>query len=389
MNKNTFIILFIIISFVSLSINAQQQQKFPTAETISMTIPDNIIVTTTDIATYINTHAHSDVDKLKWLYTWITKNITYDVKYSSNNQNPTYKSTDEIVEKAFKNRSGVCLHYAHLFSDIANKMNIKTYVINGYTKQDKENIDKESHAWCCAYVDGAWALFDPTWDAGYIVQNKFVRRPTDKYFMTNPQEFIQTHMPFDPMWQLLNYPLTNYDFMNIERVNAEKIYFNYNDSINKYQQADELTQLVALNARIESVGLLNDFIKKEYNNNQYNINVHYFNSASNSYNKAIEQLNYFILYRNNQFKPEKEESQVRAFIDSIEYYFDQSKTYLKNIIHPNATLNKNITQLYGATKEANKALQEQKEFVDKYYSTKKPFRKTLFNKYTWMGIPLN
>jgi hypothetical protein len=46
-----------------------------------------------------------------------------------------------------------------------------------------------------------------------------------------------------------------------------------------------------------------------------------------------------------------------------------------------------MMQLNKSLDEATFNLNEQKVFLDKYFSTGKLFRKSLFYKYTWMGIP--
>jgi hypothetical protein len=48
-----------------------------------------------------------------------------------------------------------------------------------------------------------------------------------------------------------------------------------------------------------------------------------------------------------------------------------------------------IAQLNRSIDEAMKNLTEQKAFLDKYFKTGKMFRKSLFYKYRWMGVPLN
>ena len=73
-------------------------------------------------------------------------------------------------------------------------------------------LDKTSHAWCMVFIDNKWSLYDPTWDAGQSVS--FNQPVNTIYFKVSPSVFIQSHMPFDPMFQLLNYPLTYKEFNN-------------------------------------------------------------------------------------------------------------------------------------------------------------------------------
>ena len=38
----------------------------------------------------------------------------------------------------------------------------------------------------------------------------------DDYFMMKPEKAIKSHMPFDPLWQFLNYPITSTEFYEDE-----------------------------------------------------------------------------------------------------------------------------------------------------------------------------
>jgi hypothetical protein len=66
-----------------------------------------------------------------------------------------------------------------------------------------------------------------------------------------------------------------------------------------------------------------------------------------------------------------------------------ARLILKEINDPDSNTAASILQLSRSIDEAMMNLNEQKLFVDKYFKTGKMFRKTLFYKYTWMGIPLN
>jgi transglutaminase/protease-like cytokinesis protein 3 len=63
-----------------------------------------------------------------------------------------------------------------------------------------------------AKIDGSWYIFDPTWGAGYV--NKyFIKKLNNAYFKVEPAQIIASHIPFDYLWQFLNYPITNGEFM--------------------------------------------------------------------------------------------------------------------------------------------------------------------------------
>jgi transglutaminase/protease-like cytokinesis protein 3 len=55
---------------------------------------------------------------------------------------------------------------------------------------------------------------DPTWGAGHVQNNKYVRKLDDSYFKADPEKLIQTHHPYDPLWQFLYYPISEQEFYN-------------------------------------------------------------------------------------------------------------------------------------------------------------------------------
>jgi len=86
-----------------------------------------------------------------------------------------YAKTEDKITKALKTRRGICENYATLFMDICNKTGIKSFVVEGYTKQNGF-ADYIPHAWSAALIDTTWYLFDPTWGSGYVNNGKFVSK---------------------------------------------------------------------------------------------------------------------------------------------------------------------------------------------------------------------
>ena len=204
-------------------------------------------------------------------------------------------------------------------------------------------------------------------------------------------------MPFDPLWQFLNYPVTNQEFYEGKTgLNKTKPYFNYQDTLSQFEQETEIEKLESSSRRIEKNGVKNSLVfdrlqhnkrEIEYYNNK--ILVETYNSAVNQYNEGINQLNKFIDYRNKQFTPKKPDNEIREMVDLPEKSLIDSREKLKEIKKPDSNTANSMIQLNKSIDEAMLNLNEQKAFLDKYFSTGKMFRKSLFYKYTWMGIPLN
>jgi hypothetical protein len=383
-----------LILFGTLSgLDAQKGTELFPADKIALQIPDSLTNTTYGIASYINSNFSSQKDKSRAIFIWIAKNIQYDIEnmYAIN----FYQSPKELVDKVLSSKKGICMHFAELFKDLAEQVGIKSYVISGYTKQNGF-VDYIPHAWCAGLVDSTWVFFDPTWGSGYVQNAKFIRQVNNLYFMTKPEQLIKSHMPFDPLWQFLNYPITNQEFYESKfQINKTKPFLNYNDTLSIYETDSEIERLLSSSRRIESNGVKNSLIFDRLQHNKREIEyynnkmiVERFNSATNMYNEGIGQLNAFINYRNNLFNPKRTDSEIKQMVEEVEISFKNSFDKLKEIKSNDPNIATSVMQLNKSIEEARLNLDEQKVFLDKYFSTGKVFRKSLFYKYTWMGIPI-
>lgn len=388
------VVTFILLIGISSGMYAQKKaNEFAGVDKTALQIPDSLTKSTKNISQYINSNFTGDTDKSRAVFIWIENNIQYDIDnmFAIN----FYQNTNEVIDEVLKTRKGICMHYAELFSSIANQSGIKTYVISGYTKQNGF-VDYIPHSWCACLIDSTWCFVDPTWGSGYIQNSKFVKKTDDYYFKTKPEQLIKSHMPFDPLWQFLNYPVTNQEFYEGKTaINKEKPYFNYQDTLSKFEQESEIEKLESSSLRIEQNGVRNSLVfdrlqhnkrEIEYYNNK--LIVETYNTSVNFYNDGINQLNRFIDYRNKQFTPAKSEMEIREMVFVAESSFLNSKAKLKEIKNPDSNTAMSIIQLTGSIDEAMVNLEEQKAFVNKYFSTGKLSRKSLFRTYTWMGIPI-
>lgn len=371
----------------------QNNNMFNKIDIIALKISDSLTFRTSDISMYMNQNFSNKLDRLRAIFIWISKNIDYDVENMF--EIITYTNEDELIRKVLETRKGICSHYAELFSDIANKSGIKTYVISGYTKQNGQ-IDNASHAWCASLIDTMWVITDPTWGAGYVQNSKYFKKVNNSYFNVKPEIIIKSHMPFDPLWQFLYYPITNQEFYDGRISNISKVFFNYSDSLLKHESLSDIEKLTTSTQRIKANGIKNILIRDKIINNTDKINVYNENNSVDKYNYAVSQfnigvdfLNKFISYRNNQFEPKKTDAEIKQMVDTVSVFFNLSLKTLNEIKNPNSNISSAISQLKNLYKEAEYNLNEQKIFVEKYINTSKIFRKTLFRKYTWMGIPLN
>jgi len=378
------LITIFIIGFASV-INAQNNNEFSKVDNIALKIPDSMTHTTSGLSDYINDNFSRETDKSRAIFVWIANNIRYDIENISAVN--TYKNTGEIIDKVLKTRKGVCMHYAELYNEIANRVGIKSYVVPGYTKQNG-SVDKLPHAWCASLIGSTWFLIDPTWGSGYIQNSRFVKKINDAYFKVKPELFIKSHMPFDPLWQFLNYPITNKEFYEGKLTTSRKRpFFNYLDTLRKYEQETEVEKLVSESARIEKNGIVNSLILDQLKNNKREIEyyrekqtVEMFNSAVNLYNEGINELNEFIVYRNKRFLPGKTDNEIKNMVDEAEYLLINSQRRLKEIRNPDSKTADLITQFSKSVGEALRILNEQKIFINNYLKSDETLRNSLFYK---------
>jgi len=387
-------LLLTIILGLQIELYGQKNSEYTAVDKLMLQIPDSLTKTSQSLADYIRLKFTKPNDQSRAIFIWIDKNIQYDIDnmYAINFD----QKTNEIIDKALKTRKGICISYAELFNDIANKVGLKSYVILGYTKQ-KGFVDYIPHAWCASMLDSSWFLFDPTWGSGYIQNGKFVKQINNYYFKMKPEQLVKSHMPFDPLWQFLHYPVTNQEFYEGKtQINSSKNFFNFVDTLKLFEKQSEMEQLLSSSFRIEKNGVKNSLIFErlqynkrviEYYNNKKIVDS--YNSAANSFNTGINFLNVFVEYRNKQFIPQKSDSEIRQMVDTVDYLFNQSKRQLNSIKNPDSTMAISIIQLNKSINDATVNLNDQKAFLDKYFKTGKLFRKSLFVKYTWFGIPLN
>ena len=239
MRKYATLILFIVCT-----VNLSGQSSFTEIDKKSKSLIDTTL-NAIKIANQLTTDLPEVQQKVRALYIWITHNIEYDLSQVGTQRD--YESNAEIIEDVILEKKGVCMHYAELFFAMCNAIGIKNYMISGYTKTFNGKIAPYSHVWNAVVIDSKYFLLDLTWAAGYILNGEYVHKFRDNYFLITPKEFINTHMPFDPIWQFLENPINNDDFTTNDFTKVEtKGEFNFQDSIKTFEKLSELEQLLAL-----------------------------------------------------------------------------------------------------------------------------------------------
>ena len=370
------------LAMLTLPIFAQKENPYRKTDEIAVSIPKSQTRTSADIAAYISAHFTGQTEQARAIYMWIATHIEYDIPAMS--LTGSYMKKSEILNDVLSMRKGICSHYAELFTDIARQVGIESYVVAGYTKQG-DYVDETPHAWNAARIDSVWYLFDATWGAGYIRQNRFVKKVDDAYFRMEPSCAILTHMPFDPMWQFLSEPITHDEFYGKNRTaHHPVIYFNCTDTLTNYIRMNRMDQLISSLARMESNNNGNLFIASqvrdmerglEYYKNQVNTDL--FNAAVDRFNEGIIRFNDFIDYRQNRFMPEKADEELRQMLALAEFHLMDAGSKLWSIEAPDIDMAESIADMNAIIERVMIKLYRHKAFLEEYLNTEKSRRKLL------------
>ncbi|WP_189318497.1 transglutaminase domain-containing protein [Flavobacterium sp. LM5] len=357
-------------------------------------IPKSSTKNSKSIADYIAANFKSENEKLRASFFWVASNISYDV---ANMENIEFSDTSEQkIDKTLNTRKGVCIHYAELFNAIVSQLGFESVIIEGYTKQFGK-VAALSHAWCAVKSEGKWWLFDPTWGAGSVNNGVFTKKLNNFYFKTPPKAMLETHMPFDYLWQLSRYPISNAEFISGKVVaNPAKLVFNFADEIEKLKQKTEEIKLFECISRVEANGVLTKLIKDYLENKKNELSGKRNNQAVEKLNLIVEEsnaatamFNDFIFYRNKKFKPTLPDDTIREMIAAPKAKVVKCQKELDAIGTLNDSNRATLTAFRKNLSELLLQIEEQEKFVNEYLSNGKLSRKSMFSKVTWFGLPVN
>lgn len=362
--------------FISCAITGIAQDIFnDKVDRTALSIPVKETNTTTDIAAYIKANFDSDSKKVRAIYTWVAANI----RYNTDSIHPVIFEEDreQRVASTLRRRKGVCENYASIFNEICLKSGLRSLIVEGYTRQNG-SMDKTPHAWCTVFTDNNWQLYDPTWDEDIAHRGLFSGNINYDYFQASPEVFVQSHMPFDPMFQLLNYPITYNEFYNGNTRISNKPFFNYIDSISAFEKSNSLDKYLSAASRIEKNGAPTPKVTNKLNQLKMDIEIIYqdrdtalYNSAVADYNQALAVFNTFINYRNNQFTPAKTDDEIQYIFDSVEKGITAARHKLKEVNRSKANLTLNTAPLEKVVYDLTLHVEEQQAFLKDYLSSEK------------------
>ena len=375
MIKEVLLSGFLLISTLGFS-----QSDYSEIDINSKTVPDSL-TDNIQIADYLTKGLETDIDKARAIYIWIAHNIKYDL--TQINSGKCYDSDQEIINEVLNERQGVCQHYSELFLAMSKSVGLESHLISGYTRDIFGNIADLSHAWNGIRIDSNYYMIDVTLAAGYELKGKYVHKFRDDYFLKSPKEFIRDHMPFDPIWQFLDNPIDNNDFINKDFSRLEtKGNFAFKDYIQQYAKQNELEQLENSNKRIIANGIKNNLIQKQVDENNLQITNRKYNLAIDTLNYGIDNYNLYITHKNRQFRnPKLEDSRVKELIDNADNGVFTANEIFYGLFSSNKELNDLITDARNRMPDLISDLEREKDFVDRYLKKWKPLRIFMFLTY--------
>jgi len=180
------------------------------------------------LVAYLIQGLHTDSEKARAIYRWITDRISYDADAFLSG-----RMEDMTVDDVMKKRMSVCFGFSNLFEKMAKEAGLEVKSISGYAKaygtSQGQHFDKPNHAWNAVHINGNWFLIDTTWGAGYIKNGKFKKEMSEAFFLTPPEQFVFSHFPVDEQWQLQRTShLSQREFESLPQI--EPTFFNNNIS---------------------------------------------------------------------------------------------------------------------------------------------------------------
>jgi len=316
------------------------------------------------LADFIHEHFTEEKEAAAAIYWWLGNNITYDLQAYRQAGNTRNESLQIILERTFKQRKGVCEGYAGIMDSVFRLLHIPSFSIGGYTRQG-EIISPVPHAWVAAKIDQKWMLFDPTWAAGSLIGKRFETRFDPGFFMLKPDQMRLTHMPYDPIWQFSEQPLSHQDFIHSKFQQTNLIgVFAYTDSIAAFENLDQNTQMLAEYHRIlryyyphNAINTRLDFLSQNLEIARYNQEVDWLNQATTSYNQAATSYNDWVDWQQRNGSHHSETSD-RLLLDSGKNMAN-SLGLLKQLQQASPELRKGVHSLDKAVNSLKKQLEKE------------------------------
>lgn len=175
---------------------------------------------------YLLTATETDHDRAKIIYYWLIQHKKRETAVI-----PMKPEQPLTAEQALKHDVLSSYDMALLCNELLQTAKLNSVTVSGYIKNPSTLLDSVlhvNHYWNAVKVNQEWCLLDASWGAGFFVPKQrgfqrwlyygfnkpyvlkkldFVAEPHPEYFHPDPADFAASHLPADPVWQLLDHPL--------------------------------------------------------------------------------------------------------------------------------------------------------------------------------------
>jgi hypothetical protein len=355
-------------------------------------IPEAATASPAVMAKWLKAHTSNSNALQQSLFNWMANNIVYDV--ANMNQPNSYRDSAAAMQRTLRLRKGLCTDYAVLYAQVCREAGINAIVVTGYGLMNDVMIPTGSHDWVVIKNGNQWSITDPTWGAGAVDNGRFMPKINWTWFQASPQLAVKTHMPYDPLWQMLPFPL-RHDELNSQAfaAAAKRSVFSFNDTLNTWSRQSRLERLQYASARIRRYGgAANPFIMTELDwmdqtisvltaNQEIearNRRVDQFNEVNRDYTEVVKLYNEYVGFKNRQFLPEIKDELIKKMIDGVADRLTGAEKSLTGLQVTDDTIKHNIEELLQAITEMKGKVLNEQSFVNKYIKTEKGKRRELF-----------
>lgn len=317
-------------------------------------------------------------DTVNAIFTYVASNITYDTKFQQST--PHYQSYEEVIEDVIKNRKGVCMHYAALFDAICSRLGYKSYIVSGYTKFINNPPGDLPHAWNAVKIKGEWFLFDPSWASGYIMGDTFLPYYDKTWYKKSPEEFIYSHVPFDPIWQFRDQISTHEEIKLNDYKGNGLVLKNHSALLQEHDESDDLQKLKLSLVRIKNAGIANNLIRNKVQYIEEQIATHNHNQQVYAISDGIQLLKAAKVEYDNYLSAKQQlfkqwsDKEITSFLESLTDKAKEAQKHFTSTSTSDERLKKHIQKNIYHTQRMLQDIQEEERFVQKYIKTWKPVR---------------
>ncbi|KAM6971799.1 LOW QUALITY PROTEIN: kyphoscoliosis peptidase-like [Aplochiton taeniatus] len=156
--------------------------------------------------------AHSELERLRAIWIFICHSIEYDVSGYMGLTEKVYS-----LERVLETGKGICSGYSTVCLKMCQEAGIECRKVSGHSRGGSNKLGQKTesdHSWNAVRLSGHWYLLDSCWGAGTTDTKTrlFMKKYNDFYFLTDPEEFIDSHYPDEQRWQLLDPPISLKEF---------------------------------------------------------------------------------------------------------------------------------------------------------------------------------